>query len=177
MSVDSLVKKAKKGDWDSYLDLVLEKKDLLYHKALTLLRNEFDAADAVEDSIIKGFEGLNRLEEPRYFHTWLVRILINTCIDIQRKNQKTVFLYEPREEADNLHLAEAADLRLDLQQQLDSMDPKYRTVLILRFFEDQTIEEIARVMGLPPGTVKSRLFYGLRKLRTNLEGVKQNEVQ
>lgn len=170
-----LVHKAKKGSWEAYLDLALEKKDLLYHKALSLLGNEHDAADAVEDALIKGYDSIASLQEACYFHTWLTRILINTCIDIQRKRQKTVYLVEYADMKEPV-CQEDRDDSMDIQAQMEALDEKHRTVVVLRFYEDLKVEEIAQILGVPQGTVKSRLYWALKKLKHGMEWGQTNEM-
>ena len=168
MDVERMVRRAKKGNWEAYLGLALDKKDLLYHKALSLLGNEHDAADAVEEALVKGYDSIISLQQAQYFQTWLVRILINTCIDIQRKRQKTVSLETYAVNKEPVFQPNIDD-NLDIQRQLEDLDEKHRTVLILRYYEDLKVEEIAQVLSLPPGTVKSRLFWALKKMRHGIE--------
>lgn len=167
MKDQHLVHKAKKGNWQAYLDLALVLKNLLYNKALSLLGNEHDAADAVAEALVKGYDSISTLRQPQHFQTWLVRILINTCIDIQRKRQKTVFLHNLTEESILSSTPVYADS--DLQTQLMNMDEKYRTVLVLRYFEDMKIDDIANLLDVPPGTVKSRLYWALKKIRLEMD--------
>lgn len=83
MNVKRLAAKAGEGNWQAFLQLALDKKDRLYWKALTLMQNEHDAADAVEETLLKAFSSMATLKEPGYFQTWLTRILINTCMEMQ----------------------------------------------------------------------------------------------
>lgn len=123
MDLERLVQKAKKGNWQAYLDLAMARKDLLYYKALTLLGNEHDAADAVEEALIKGYDSISALEQARLFHTWLTRILINTCIDIQRRRKRTIFLHNC---VDAIEPVCHTVGDFDLIDQVNSLDEKHR---------------------------------------------------
>lgn len=176
MHVETLVKKARKGNWQAFLELALAKKDILYHKALALMENEHDAADAVEEALIKAYNSVGNLKEPRYFQTWLTRILIHTCIDMKRKTAKTVYLRPEFLEGAALQPAESLADKLDLQEQLAKLEEEFRVVLILRYYGDYKVEEIASHLGIPAGTVKSRIYYGLKKLRKGMGGLKHYEM-
>jgi RNA polymerase sigma-70 factor (ECF subfamily) len=167
LDLSDLVAKAKNGDWQAFLKMALAKKDQLYYKALALLQNEHDAADAVEESLLKAYSSMAGLKEPLYFQAWLTRILVHTCIDMQRARMKQVRLETGMLEDEAPGPQESLAFKLDLQEQLAALGEKYRTVLVLRYYEEFKIEEIARLLDLPAGTVKSRIYYGLKKLHLN----------
>lgn len=172
--VEGLVRRAKKGNWEAYLELALARKDMLYYKALSLLGNEHDAADAVEEALVKGYDSIKSLQEPRYFQTWLVRILINTCVDIQRLRQKTVPLasyWEEDQEADK-----DPELAMDIHARVAELEEKFRILVVLRFYEDMKVEQIAQFLDIPAGTVKSRLYSALKQLRKGFVREKINEM-
>ncbi len=174
--MERLVKKAQKGNWQAFLQLTLDRKDMLYHKALTLMQNEHDAADAVEEAILKAYGSIQALREPRYFHTWLTRILIHTCLDIQRKAKKTIYLEPELLERGSCSPQEDLADKLDLQEQMAKLDEDTRTILTLRYFADYKLDEIAEIASIPVGTVKSRIYYGLKKLKKSMEGVSSREM-
>ena len=81
-------KKAVKGDKESFSKLLEPIKDKLYKVAFVYMRNEDDALDCIQESIVKAITSLNSLKEPQYFNTWIVKITVNTCKDNLRKNKK-----------------------------------------------------------------------------------------
>ncbi len=176
MDVHVLADKAKKGDWQAFLQLALAKKDRLYHRALAMMQNEEDAADAVEEALLKAYSAMAGLNEPQYFQSWLTRILIHTCIDMHRKASKTVYLVPERLERGAHSPQEDLADRIDLERHLGRLSDDYRTVLVLRYYEDLKIDEIARLLNLPPGTVKSRINYALKKLQRAMGGGRANEM-
>lgn len=166
-----LVQKAKKGDRDSFVKLIMENKLLLFKIAKGYLSNDEDIADAIQDTILEVFQHLPELKENRYFKTWMIRILINKCKDIQKKNRKYVTLERgntitERGEKD-LYSFEVQDRFHELLQCLD--EPQ-RTIFTLFYGEELTIKEISLIIGMSENTIKSKLFRGRKKIRVLKKG-------
>lgn len=152
----SLVQKAKRGDSEAFIELMESQKESMYKVARSYLNCEADIADAMQQTILDCFEKLDTLRQPRYFKTWLIRILINNCNTILRENKRTQPLYYMEElESENpkTDLLEFLDL-------LDRVDEKYRTVLILYYVEGLKIKEIAEILNCNENTVNSQLRRG-----------------
>ncbi|MFM1652213.1 sigma-70 family RNA polymerase sigma factor [Brevibacillus sp. B_LB10_24] len=132
------------------------------------MKNEQDALDAVQETTFRAYKQLSRLREPQYFQTWLIRILLNYCHD-QTKAKKRWKLIETVPEEHASHSDDMRQERVHLGMALEQLGPKYKQVIILKYFEDMTIAEIARVIGRPEGTVKTRLHQALSQLRKLLE--------
>ena len=135
---------------------------MLYWVAYTVLRNDADCQDAVQDALLKAWAGRNQLKNEQYFRTWLIRILINASHDILRKRKRTAspdMLQEPSEAFPDLSLAEA----------LGRLPEKLRVPLMLCYSENMTHQEISRALHLPVTTVQSRLRQGKRWLRKELK--------
>ncbi|MEK3936794.1 RNA polymerase sigma factor [Sporosarcina sp. FSL W7-1349] len=143
---------------------ILENKASHYRLAYGYVRNKENALDIVQEAILKALQSVDRLEEIRYLKTWFYRILVNTAIDFIRKNKRMTVM---EDDVLGIHLPttemEWADL--DLQQAIDELPPVYKTIILLRFFEDLKIEEIADITGDNVNTVKTRLYAALKKLR------------
>ncbi|MBM7855008.1 RNA polymerase sigma-70 factor (ECF subfamily) [Desulfohalotomaculum tongense] len=157
-----LVKKAVNGDAAAFLKLSKQYQQPLYRTAMGMLGNEHDAADAVQDAFLKAYRDIGKLRDPRQFRSWLYRILINRCIDILRQRRRTtpverVWLSDPVE--NNI------ESRVDISQAVAELDEQHRAVVVLRFFQDMKIDDIALVLNCPVGTVKSRLYRALKKLK------------
>src|SRR5690606_27371521 len=84
------VLKAKKGSNEAFSRLIRDMESSLYHAARSILKSDFDCADAIQETILKGYSSIHTLREPQYFKTWLIRILLNECKKISKKNQKVV---------------------------------------------------------------------------------------
>ena len=146
---------------------VLEAEQTLYRVAKTILGNEHDCADAAQQAILRAWEQLGTLRNPRYFKTWLTRILINECNAMLRLQQRLA-PYEP-EEAERIP-APAPEDHSDLYDALLALDEKYRLPVVLYYLEGCKTREIASLLGVPEGTVKTRLRHAREQLRKNLEG-------
>lgn len=162
-----LVRRAVRGNQKAYGQLAHQYQDYLYRTAYLYLKNQEDALDAVQDCILKGFQNIRKLENPEYFKTWLTRILINCAHDILRKQLPAV----PMEHAGELEAARPASMeeKWDLYEAIDGLPYKYKTVIILRYFNELQIQEIACAMGIPEGSVKAYLNRAKQELRSYLE--------
>ena len=146
---------------------VLEAEPALYRVAKAMLRSEQDCADAAQQAILRAWEQLDTLRRPKYFKTWLTRILINECRAILRLRQR---LAPYKQEQAECTPAPAADDHSDLYEALLSLDEKYRLPVVLFYLEGFKTHEIAGLLGVPEGTVKSRLRTARELLRKDLEG-------
>ncbi len=136
----------------------------LYRIAVSYLRNDADAADAVQDALLKAWEKRDTLRVPAHFGIWLTRILINTCKGRLRGRTLEIALAEVPDEGTQ-GVSEDA---LVLRAALDSLDLKYRIPLVLHYLDGYPVKEVARIMGLPVGTVKSRLSRAKGQMQTRL---------
>lgn len=164
MDTEGLVRAAQRGDDEAFFVLASSEKERLYRIAYAYLGNEADALDAVQETICRAYGKLGKLKEPRYFHTWLIRILIHCCIDERKRRRKTRTLVREWE----LPTAQDAspDERLALRGAVDRLEPRFRHVIILKYYQDMTLPEIARLLEKPEGTVKTWLHKALKQLRT-----------
>lgn len=137
-----------------------------YRLAFSYVKNEQNALDIVQDAIVKALKSINRLQEIDYLHTWFYRILMNTAIDFIRKHKKITLVEDfPLEQDEPVN----ADLHMDLFKALETLTIEQKTLIVLRFFEDMKIQDIARVLDENINTVKARLYTTLKKLRIELE--------
>lgn len=161
------VKKAIKGDRQAFLDLIEPQKDKLYKIAYTYVKNQDDALDIIQETMFKAYTGVDKLKNPKYFDTWLTKILINVSISTLNKNNNTTYLNESAVSSyNNLDEYEG---KLDLENELNKLDKKYREVIVLRYFKDFTIKEISKILDIPLGTAKTYLYRGLDSLRKSME--------
>lgn len=146
---------------------IVENQQAYYRLAYSYVKNKENALDIVQESIFKALRSIDRLDEVNYLKTWLYRIVVNTAIDFIRKHQRVSIMEDDMLESHlPTSLNEMSDL--DLQEAVDQLSPTYKTVIILRFFEDLKLEEIAEITGDNLNTVKTRLYAALRKLRVEM---------
>ena len=138
---------------------VAEARDKLFRISYTLLHNEQDCADALQEALLRAWQHVGRLREERYFDTWLVRILINECKRLRARRQPVISVPSVPFEPDDRALHDA----------LQALEEKYRLPVVLHYLEGYSLEEIAWLLRVPVGTVKSRMFTGRKRLRDILE--------
>ena len=146
-------------DREQFTSAVLAAEPTLYRVAKTMLRSEHDCADAAQQAILRAWEQLDSLRSTRYFKTWLVRILINECSTILRRQQRLAS-YD----------AAAADDYSDLYVAITALEEKLRLPVELYYLEGFKTREIAGMLGIPENTVKTRLRAAREHLRKDLKG-------
>lgn len=164
---ERLVKKAMRGNVDAYGKLMDIYKEYLYKIAWLHVRNEDLALDIVQDSILKGFRRIKSLREARYFKTWMTRIVINTARDVLRKNTNTYSLEIIRDVSEGGH--EQIEERMDLYEALGRLEERYQSVIILKYFEDMKLTEIAETLKMPEGSVSAYLSRAKKELKNILK--------
>ena len=153
-----LIRKAKAKDPDAFSSLIYFYMKDLYRVAISILMNDEDAADAIQDTILGCWEKLQTLKKEKYFKTWITRVLINRCYDIRKKQQRITVLEEYEEPS-------AEDqYNVELKEALGQLDEKYRIVLVLYYSEGYQTGEIAEFLEIPRSTVQTRLQRGREKL-------------
>ena len=143
---------------------ILEAEEVMYHTAYAILRNDSDCGDAVQKAIFKAYKSLEKLNNPEYFKTWIIRILVNTCYS-QLKSRKYT------EDIENIPEQTAEDdySKTELMLEIAAMDEKYRVPLMLYYMDGFTAEEIARSLGLTAATVRKRISHARQMLKEQLE--------
>jgi RNA polymerase sigma-70 factor (ECF subfamily) len=149
-----LVSRARHGDEQAFYDLISQNRGRLYGTALKYLRNEAQALEAVQEVTCRAYLKLHKLENPEYFSTWLVRIMINYCLDELRRHTRTVPL-EDWDVPGQYNSAASHETRMDLEICVKKLKPKYRDVLVLRYYEDMSVKDISAAMKKPEGTIKT----------------------
>lgn len=161
VGMEKLVRRAQKGEKDAFLELIDGSKLSMSRAALAILRDEEDAADAISETVLTAFAKLCDLREPKYFKTWLTRILICNCYGILRLRRGRVSWESVPEEGETQDLDEA----LDIRQSLSALAENDRLVLTLHYLDDLSVKEIAGLLGVREGTVKTRLMRGRERFR------------
>lgn len=150
---------------NTFIEKVLEAERTLYNVSKSILVNDQDCEDAVQSAILKAYDKLSTLKEEKYFKTWLVRILINECYKLQRKNIIKVSYEECFEFIKEEEKTDYSDLYIAIQK----LPPRIRVTIVLYYVEGYSIEEIKKILKIPSGTVKSRLAKGRKLLKTKLD--------
>lgn len=161
----SLVEQAVSGDERAFTELVVSCQSTLYAAALAVTRNHQDAMDAMQEGALRAWKYLGGLRNQAYFKTWITRIVIRTASSIVRKRRGHASLDESVAAK-----SEANDLQMDVRSAVERLDEKIRLCTVLHYFEDMPVAEVARVLRVREGTVKSRLHRARSQLKGILEG-------
>ncbi|WP_098743164.1 sigma-70 family RNA polymerase sigma factor [Paenibacillus sp. EZ-K15] len=155
---------------------ITENKEDMYLFAFSYVKNAEDALDIVQDSIHKALLSSETLKSEGSMKSWFYRIVMNTSLDFLRKHKRIQLVDDQTLES---HIPSNEDVYhdIDLEKALDELPCAFRTVVILRYFEDMKIEEIAEVLNENISTVKSRLYKALRKLRIRMNNETLEEVK
>lgn len=158
-------------------DYVMQNKENFYRLAYSYVQNPDDALDIVQDSIQKAITS-ETLKDQKAIKSWFYKIIVNTSLDFLRRKKKITVVDDTTIQ---LHMKGREDhyKDIDLHQALNELLPEYRIVIVLRYFEDLKIEEVAEILELNINTVKTRIYKALKILRIqmeelNTEGTRQN---
>ena len=154
----------------AFRSLTASSLDRAYRLAWAILGDDAEAQDATQDAFTAAWRQRGTLREPERIEAWFTRILVNTCRDRLRRRARNRI--QPLELAPLPSIADAsepASNRDELGRALGALDPDHRIVVVLRFWADLTVDDIAERLGIPAGTVKSRLHKAMRTLRSCLE--------
>lgn len=185
----SLVERAKTGDQKAYAELMQRYKDSIFFMVLKMVNNKDDAMDIMVTTFAKAFESLEKYRPDYAFSTWLFRIATNGSIDfIRKKRIQTTSIdglsgdngeeraYEIRSDVLNPEETSIKKQQTEqLKEIIDKLPPRYKTLIILRYFDELSYEEIAKQLDLPLGTVKAQLFRGRDLLSNVLNRRKKSE--
>ncbi|QXV67359.1 sigma-70 family RNA polymerase sigma factor [Mucilaginibacter achroorhodeus] len=169
-----LVLKAREGNQKAYADLMQRYKDSIYFMVLKMVNNKEDAMDLTVETFAKAFEKLDKYQPEFAFSTWLFRVATNNCIDfIRKKKLSTQSIHGMMDDdgdekplqikADTLNPEESSIKKqqtAELKLLIESLPPRYRNLITLRYFDELSYEEISQQLDLPLGTVKAQLFRG-----------------
>lgn len=164
MVIIRLVKKAQKGDDRAFLKLFQTYEEDIYRMAYVYVKNESDALDVVQEVAYRSFKKIDTLKNPAYFKTWLVKIAITCSIDVVKKNKKVIQLKSEYVECIAAE-SEEIPISLTLQELLDVLSEDEKSIVLLKFYEGYSFNEIANMLNIPLGTAKSILYRALGKLR------------
>ena len=170
MDQRGLVERARQGDHDAFASLIDVHLARLDAAARLILRDPELARDAVQESLIRAWHDLPGLRDPDRFDAWLHRLTVNACLDLVRRRKRRVIEVEltPIDSPATADLAGSLADRQLLDHALSRLDPGHRAVVALHYLLGMPLPEVARALGIPNGTAKSRLHYALVAMRTTV---------
>lgn len=160
------------GDVAAFDDLMRAHEDRVFGICLRMLRNREAALDATQDTFLALFRKVDRYKSEAAFSTWLYRVTVNTCYDHLRraKRKQTDSFPEYHDPADPRagDALTSVELRPDIKDALQSVAEEFRAAVVLVDCEGLALEQVADLLGVPTGTVKSRVYRGRRQLAAQL---------
>lgn len=153
---------------EDFTSQILAYEQTMYRISMSMLKNETDCQDAVQDTILTAYSKINTLKNENFFKTWIIRILINKCNKILN-NRKRNFCSEDTCIGISSEKRDSIQGITEVRIALESLRPKIRIVMVMFYIEDFSIYEIHKVLKIPIGTVKSRLSQGRKQMKCELK--------
>jgi RNA polymerase sigma-70 factor (ECF subfamily) len=155
---------------EMFVSLVKSREAVLYRMAFMYVRNEHDALAMVSETICRAYSSKHKLRDSALFHTWMTRILINVCLNHIKRNRRVLaatgdFLDE---QADYHAGLEHQERQVLLREAISRMRPEYKTVLLLRYYQQLSVRDTAAVMGRRENTVKTLTRRALMELKDTI---------
>jgi RNA polymerase sigma-70 factor (ECF subfamily) len=177
-----IIQRAKNGDRNAFAELVDLYKDKVYHVSYRMLGNRQEAEDVAQETFLRVYTNLDNYDPQYKFSTWIYRIASNLSIDILRKRKKNLSIDAEVSGAEGMdwheRLADTGkgpeeevltdELQEEVQDAIMELNPKYRAVMLLRYIEDLSLQEISEAIQLPISTIKTRIHRGREALRKKL---------
>lgn len=167
--MDRWVRKAQNGDKEAFVRLMEENELAMYRTAKAILRNEDDVEDAVQEALCRAFDKIHTIRQPKFFKTWLTRVVVNCCYDLLRQKKGLLPLELVPEEGEDTD----RDTPLDVQRTLAELSENDRLILTLYYLNDLPVKEIAKLLSISEGAAKMRLSHGRKKFRQTYEDREQ----
>ena len=163
----NLVEEAKLGNKEAFHKLIEDNKLKMYKVAKSILKNEDDVCDAIQNALMSAYTNLSKLKNNQYFSTWITRILINKCCDIARENQKrysNVIDITEYNTDEGIKTYDNYNSDSIVENVLNKIDEDLKTITVLYYYNDYSVTEISEILSIPEGTVKSRLSRARNKI-------------
>lgn len=166
MNLTGFSKRSETIDEELLQKLIDVDKHRLYRIAYIYVKNEEDALEIVQEAVYKAFLNIKKLKELQYFNAWITKIIVNSSLDYIKKRNKVIYFGE---EEGLLGIGTKDNEYLDLYEAVDKLQGTYKTVIILKYFEDLKIKDIAKILELTESNVKNYMHKALNILRVQLK--------
>lgn len=179
MSSDDLrlIRECREGNKAAFGELVLRHQDRLFNSVLRLVTSADDARDVVQEAFLHAYQSLHTFKGDSLFFTWLYRIAMNTAISLKRRQKPTLRIHQGGEESDGVdpldpsnvsqpgHALEMAEEERMVHESLAKLSAEHRAVLVMKDMEGMKYEDMAEILGVPVGTIRSRLHRARLEMR------------
>ncbi|GGG26648.1 ECF RNA polymerase sigma factor SigW [Lysinibacillus alkalisoli] len=179
------IRQVLKGDQSAFADIVSLYQGRLYQVCYRMLGNKQEAEDITQEAFVRAYTNLHTFDQNRKFSTWIYRIATNLCIDRIRKKKPDYYLDAEVAGTEGLNMysqiaaseplpvqqVEEMELQERIQYEISRLSDKYRTIIVLKYIEELSLQEISEIVDMPVGTVKTRLHRGREALRKQLKNL------
>jgi RNA polymerase sigma-70 factor, ECF subfamily len=183
--VNKRIEQVLKGNQNAYSDIVDLYQHKLYQICYRMLGNKQEAEDITQEAFIRAYINLHTFDQKRKFSTWIYRIATNLCIDRIRKKKPDYYLDAEVAGTEGLDMysqiaidealpeeqLEKMELQDRIQYEISRLPEKYRSVIVLKYIEELSLQEISEILDMPLGTVKTRIHRGREALRQQLNNL------
>lgn len=180
--INMRIKQVKKGDQNAFGEIAEIFFNKVYHLCFRILGNRHEAEDLAQEALMKAFVNINTFNPDLKFSTWLYRIATNLCIDRIRKKKPHFSLDAELSGTEGLTMysqiaseaklpeseIESLELQETIKKEIVRLPEKYRSVIILKYIKEHSLNEISEMLDLPIGTVKTRIHRGIKILRQRI---------
>jgi RNA polymerase sigma-70 factor (ECF subfamily) len=165
LSESEIIELVQKGDREAYQEIVVRHMQSAYYVALAFIHNHQDALDISQEAFIRAFRKIKKFDNKRPFFPWFYRILKNLCIDFYKRRRRLNEV--PLENVRILEVEhEDREMKKALWKGIDELPDEQKEIIILRYFQQLSYQEIAEILDKPIGTVMSSLFYAKKRLKS-----------
>ena len=154
--------------YERLIQYIVENQEKFYRIAYSYTRHQEDALDAVQSAVCKALEAYESIKNADAVRTWFYRILVNECLTVLKKRNKTV-LAAGAVEQEEVYYEKGYDQGGGLGEELEKLDLDVQGIIKLRFFEEMSLKEISSITGFNLNTVKTKLYRGLKLLKENVQ--------
>ena len=171
---ENIIARARRGDADAFEQLVVAYRDQVFRLALRMCGNEADADEVAQEAFLSAWKALPNFRGDSRFSTWLYQLTSHAAIDLMRREKRQIAAEDitevsaPDPAPGPQQQAEQSETRQAVRDAMAQLSPEYRQIVVLRFLEDLSYEEIGAALELSPGTVRSRLARARKELREEL---------
>ena len=149
----------------SFEENIIKYQEAYYRLAFSYVKNEYDAKDILQESILKAYKNISKLKDIDALDKWMKRIIVNTALDFIRKNSKVSLTIDNNEVVD----IPSKEKNNELIYIIDNLDPELKTIIILKYYHGYTIEEVADILEISISMVKNRMHKALKLLRVEIK--------
>lgn len=154
--------------YERLIQYIVENQEKFYRIAYSYTRHQEDALDAVQSAVCKALEAYESIKNADAIRTWFYRILVNECLTVLKKRNKTV-LAAGAVEQEEVYCEKGYEQGGGLEEELEKLDLDVQGIIKLRFFEEMSLKEISSITGFNLNTVKTKLYRGLKLLKENIQ--------